>query len=312
MVDGSPAIRRLTRRACGRVHAGLLLVTLVCASLHLLLPPRAIASPLGLRLAPTRVSQGGVTVLSIQSPTALHMLRVQAGGREIRPPAPDGRTRVVLLIGIDLEQPTGPVIVRAEAEDQNGRPLAGQRALRVLDAHFPVQRLSVPRSFVELDAPTLERVDREKAVLDRLWDVVTPEPLWRGPFRLPLDGAGPASGFGVRRIINGEPRAPHSGADFPVAAGTPVLAANAGVVALVADHFFAGTSIILDHGLGLYTMYFHLQESLVQPGQRVEAGQVIARAGSTGRATGPHLHWGARLYGARIDPRALLRSFPRE
>jgi murein DD-endopeptidase MepM/ murein hydrolase activator NlpD len=98
--------------------------------------------------------------------------------------------------------------------------------------------------------------------------------------------------------------------DFPAAAGTPVVAANAGVVALVADHFFAGTSIILDHGLGLYTMYFHLQESLVQPGQRVDAGQVIARAGSTGRATGPHLHWGARLYGARIDPRALLRSFP--
>ena len=310
MSDGPPAIRCLTTRGRGRVRTGLLLVTLIGASLHLFLPLRAAASPLSLRLAPAGVSQGGVTVLSIRYPTALRLLRVQVGDREIRTPAPDGRTRVALLIGIDLEQPPGPVIVRAEAEDQSGRPLAGQRALRVLDAHFPVQRLSVPRSFVELDAATLERVDREKAVLDRLWDVVTPEPLWRGPFRLPLDGAGPALGFGVRRIINGEPRAPHSGVDFPAAAGTPVVAANAGVVALVADHFFAGTSIILDHGLGLYTMYFHLQESLVQPGQRVDAGQVIARAGSTGRATGPHLHWGARLYGARIDPRALLRSFP--
>jgi murein DD-endopeptidase MepM/ murein hydrolase activator NlpD len=95
-------------------------------------------------------------------------------------------------------------------------------------------------------------------------------------------------------------------------AGAPVLAANAGIVALVADQFFSGTSVILDHGLGLYTMYFHLQESLVQPGQRVDAGQMIARVGSTGRATGPHLHWGARLYGARIDPEGLLRPFSLE
>lgn len=312
MSDGSPALRRLTRRAGGRVRAGLLLVTFVCASLDVLLPLRAAASPLRLRLVPARVGQGGVTVLRIQSPTALRMLRVRVGDREIRSPAPHGRARVALLIGIDLEQPPGLIIVRAEAEDRSGRFLAGQRAIRVLDAHFPLQRLTVPPSFVELDAATLERVSHEKAVLDRLWDVVTPEPLWHGPFRLPLGEAAPASGFGVRRIINGEPRAPHTGVDFPAAAGTPVLAANAGVVALVVDHFFAGTSIILDHGLGLYTMYFHLQESLVQPGQRVEAGQVIARAGSTGRATGPHLHWGARLYGARIDPRALLQSFPLE
>ncbi|MBI2457957.1 MAG: M23 family metallopeptidase, partial [candidate division NC10 bacterium] len=109
---------------------------------------------------------------------------------------------------------------------------------------------------------------------------------------------------------NGEPRSPHTGADFAAPPGAPVLAANAGIVALAADHFFAGRSVILDHGLGLYTMYFHLQESLVQPGQRVERGQAIARVGSTGRATGPHLHWGARLYGARIDPQELLKPLP--
>jgi len=77
-------------------------------------------------------------------------------------------------------------------------------------------------------------------------------------------------------------------------------------VALVADHFFSGTSLILDHGLGLYTMYFHLQENLARPGQRVSRSQPIGRVGSSGRATGPHLHWGARLHGARIDPRELV------
>jgi murein DD-endopeptidase MepM/ murein hydrolase activator NlpD len=192
--------------------------------------------------------------------------------------------------------------------DAQGRPLTGQGALRVLDAHFPVQRLTVPRPFVDLDAATLERVGREKAALDRLWDTLTPERLWGGPFRHPLNGAGAGSGFGERRIINGEPRSPHTGADFSASAGTPVLAPDAAMVALVGDHFFAGTSVVLDHGFGLYTMYFHLQESLVQPGGRVERGQIIGRVGSSGRATGPHLHWGARLHGARIDPRELMDS----
>ena len=302
MSDGPLGVRGLTTRG----RAWLPLFALVCASLDL--PGPACATPqLTLRLAPEQVKQGGVTVLSIQAPAPIRTLRIQVGDREIHPPSPDGQARIILLIGIDIEQPPGPTVVRADVVDVSGRSLAGQGALRVLDALFPVQRLTVSRPFVDLDPATLERVGRDKEVLDRLWEAVTPAQLWRGPFRLPLDGAGPASGFGVRRIINGEPRAPHSGEDFPATAGAPVFAANAGVVVLVADHFFAGTSVILDHGLGLYTMYFHLQESLVQPGQRVDAGQIIARAGSTGRATGPHLHWGARLYGARIDPLELLR-----
>jgi murein DD-endopeptidase MepM/ murein hydrolase activator NlpD len=290
----------------------LLLLTLLCAALTDPLPARAAAPRPILRLAPEQVKQGGVTVLSIESSAPIRSLRIRVGDREIRPGTPDGRNRVVLVIGIDLEQPPSSVPVRADVVDGDGQRVSGQRALRILDARFPVQRLTVPRPFVELDAPTLERVGREKEVLDRLWGTVTPDRLWRGPFRVPLDGAGPASGFGVRRIINGEPRAPHTGVDFSMPAGAPVLAANAGIVALVADQFFSGTSVILDHGLGLYTMYFHLQESLVQPGQRVDAGQMIARVGSTGRATGPHLHWGARLYGARIDPEGLLRPFSLE
>ncbi len=267
-------------------------------------------SQITLRLAPDQVKQGGVSVLTVESSTPIRVLRVQVGDREIPSVFLDGRTRWLMLIGIDLEQAPGPVAVRVEVVDQAGRRLLRERALRVLDARFSVQRLTVPRPFVELDAATQERVGQEKAVLDQLWGTLSPERLWRAPFRIPLEGAGPAFGFGVRRIINGEPRAPHTGADFAASAGSPVLAANAGIVALVADHFFAGHSVVLDHGLGLYTMYFHLQESLVQPGERVDRGQTIARVGNSGRATGPHLHWGARLQGARIDPLALLHLPP--
>lgn len=306
MSDGAPAIPALMKPGRPRDNLWLGLCLLLLALSWRPHPAVAGDSQLPLRLAPAQVKQGGVSMLSIEVPSGIRTLRVQVGDREVLVASPAGQLRAAVLVGIDLEQPPGPVPVRADVVDAHGRPLAGQSALRVLHAHFPVQRLTVPRTFVELDATTLERVGREKAALDRLWESLTPERLWRGPFRVPLDGAGPGYGFGERRIINGEPRSPHSGADFAASAGTPVLAANAGIVAMVGDHFFAGTSIILDHGLGLYTMYFHLQESLVQPGQRVDRGQVIARVGTSGRATGAHLHWGARLHGARIDPRELV------
>jgi murein DD-endopeptidase MepM/ murein hydrolase activator NlpD len=95
--------------------------------------------------------------------------------------------------------------------------------------------------------------------------------------------------------------------DFSAPEGTAVLAANAGVVALSEEHFFGGQSIVVDHGLGLHTMYFHLMERLAEVGMRVARGERIGRVGQTGRATGPHLHWGARLLGARVDPSELLK-----
>lgn len=310
MSDGPSPLRAPGMSRCGAACLGLALFVFFPALAHLPRPAFADDSRLAVHLAPTEVRQGGVSVLSVQWTSPIRGLRVQVGDREIPVRSPDGRTQWVALIGIDLEQRPGLLTIRADALDGSGRPLTGQGALRVLDGQYPVQRLTVPRPFVDLDAASLERVNREKALLDRLWETLTPERFWRDPFRVPLDGAGPAYGFGLRRIINGEPRAPHTGADFSASPGAPVLAANAGIVALVADHFFAGRSVILDHGVGLYTMYFHLQESLVRPGQRVERGQAIARVGSTGRATGPHLHWGARLYGARIDPRELLQLPP--
>lgn len=280
----------------------------------ILLPVLAFADDRGvsLRLVPDQVKQGGVSALFVDWPGPVRSLRVHAGDREILATVVDGQTHTMVLIGVDLEQAPGPLPLRVEAVDEAGRTRTARGALRVLDAKFPVQRLTLPRTYVELDAATLERVNREKAVLDRLWETLQPQRAWREPFQLPLEGAGPPSGFGLRRIINGEPRAPHTGVDFAAESGAPVLAANAGIVALVDDQFFAGKAIVLDHGLGLFTMYFHLQESLVQPGRRVGRGQIIGRAGSTGRATGPHLHWGARLHGARINPRELLRQSPLE
>jgi murein DD-endopeptidase MepM/ murein hydrolase activator NlpD len=123
---------------------------------------------------------------------------------------------------------------------------------------------------------------------------------------VPVEGGRATGGFGLRRVINGQRRSPHAGYDWAAPRGTPVVAANAGRVALVAEHFFSGRLVVLDHGLGLFTHYYHLDETRVTAGAPVTRGQPIGTVGATGRATGPHLHLGVTLGGARVDPLALL------
>jgi murein DD-endopeptidase MepM/ murein hydrolase activator NlpD len=159
---------------------------------------------------------------------------------------------------------------------------------------------------VDLDPETERRAVSEGERLRTLYRTITPERLWRGRWTRPVAGPEPGTGFGSRRVINGQPRAPHTGIDFAAPKGTPVVAVNSGRVALLGDFFFPGRFVALDHGLGLYTLYFHLDTVSVTDGERVERGQTIGTVGSTGRATGPHLHFGAQAGPARIDPAALL------
>lgn len=210
------------------------------------------------------------------------------------------------LAGIDLEVKPGRLAWRIGVVNERGAPVRAAGALQVRSRKFPVQRLTLPKAMVDLDAPTLKRVEEESKRLRTVYETATPERLWRGRFVKPVGITDPGEGFGARRIINGRPRAPHAGVDYTADAGTPVVAANAGRVALVAEYFFPGRLVILDHGHGLFTLYFHLGRVDVQEGDRVERGQVIGAVGATGRASGPHLHFAAHLRLARIDPSALL------
>jgi murein DD-endopeptidase MepM/ murein hydrolase activator NlpD len=124
---------------------------------------------------------------------------------------------------------------------------------------------------------------------------------------VPIPGTTGGRNFGNRRVFNDQPRAPHSGADLKAAAGTEIHAANRGRVVLAKELFYSGNAVFIDHGLGVYTVYLHLSEILVEPGSIVDQGQVVGLAGATGRVTGPHLHWGARIVDARVDPFSLLK-----
>ncbi len=210
------------------------------------------------------------------------------------------------LLGVEMNARAGAYSVKVVAEGKNGIVYSGTIRLKVGKAKFPTQTLSLPSSMVDLSPEALERVNGEAERMKALFSSTRDERLWSGAFVRPVPGevTGP---FGVRRIMNGRPRSPHSGIDMRAEEGATVLACNRGIVALVDDLFFTGKSIILDHGLGLYSMYFHLSETLVQEGASIDTGAMLGRAGSTGRSTGPHLHWGLRLNGVQVNPLSILQ-----
>jgi len=176
--------------------------------------------------------------------------------------------------------------------------------IEVKEKDYGVRRLTLPKKMVDLDAPTLKRIRKESEIMKKVFQSSISTPLWRGAFMKPVPGeiVGP---FGRRSIINGEPRSPHTGVDLRGEYGTPVKAMNNGKVVLTGDHFFTGRLVVLDHGGGIQSMYFHMQKLMVQSGDMVTKGDVIGLVGSSGRATGPHLHLGTRVNGCRVDPMRL-------
>jgi murein DD-endopeptidase MepM/ murein hydrolase activator NlpD len=156
------------------------------------------------------------------------------------------------------------------------------------------------------DESVVNRIKRERALVDSLLSTQTPERLWREPFTAPLERLTVTGAFGTARIINGTGASSHGGLDLRAPMGEPIKASNDGVVALTGEHYYSGRAIYIDHGTGLYSMYFHCEKILVKEGERVTRGQMIGTVGMTGRATGPHLHWGFTLGRARVDPVSVL------
>jgi len=273
------------------------------ALLLTLVAPLPAAADLRVVIDPDAPRPGELVVVRV--PAAPADLAGEWGERPLRWfPASGGRAA---LVGVDLETPPGPLAWRLTRPMANGGALVvGAGVVTVRPRSFPIQRLTLPPEQVDLDAAALARVASERAQLGAVLGVSLPERLWQDAFRPPLAAGQPTGAFGLRRIINGLPRSPHAGVDWAAPRGTPVLAANTGRVALVAEHFFPGRLVVLDHGLGLFTLYFHLDAATVAPGDVVRAGQPIGAVGATGRATGPHLHFAVVLDGARVDPLALL------
>ena len=204
---------------------------------------------------------------------------------------------------VDLLQPAGPMELTRWQEDGTRETVT----IQVGTYPYEVQHITVEdTSKVDLSKEDLERVERENRSIAALWSRES-ERRFELPLGKPLGRLPPGGRFGARRYFNNSPRSPHTGVDFPAAAGTPILSVAAGTVLLTGDFFFSGRSVFVDHGDGLISMYFHMSAIAVETGDTVDRGEVLGRVGQTGRATGPHLHFALRWHGDRIDPGLLLQ-----
>jgi murein DD-endopeptidase MepM/ murein hydrolase activator NlpD len=253
--------------------------------------------------------QGDVVGFTAESDRPLASLTLVDEERHLGMERREGGTVFRGLLGFDFEGAAGPRTLEFAAMDEAGSGGATPYAVRVRPGRFPVQKLSVDPRFVEVPEAERERVKAEQERVAAVWQKPDPARRFPGPFRFPVE-ARSQENFGARRVYNGESHSRHAGLDLSAPEGTPVLAPAPARVALTGDLYFSGGTVILDHGEGLFTMYFHLSRVDVKEGEIVDAGQPLGLVGHTGRATGPHLHWAARLNGARVDPRGLLKLAP--
>lgn len=211
------------------------------------------------------------------------------------------------LVGVPLGVEPGREQLDIRQDDITTTTGFDVRAHEYESQHITLQN----RRMVHPDPADLERIARERVQQNdslRRWMNV-PEPSLG--FILPVQGR-QSSAFGLRRFFNGEPRAPHSGIDIAAAEGTPIRAPARGVVTGTGDYFFNGKTVFLDHGQGLITMYCHMSEIDVQPGEVVEQGEIIGKVGATGRVTAAHLHWGVSLNDTRVNPWLFVEESERE
>ncbi len=255
------------------------------------------AQPDGLMMDPREPRVGDILRVSIRLPGGVRAGEMAFGGKTV----PGFETGGILnaYLGIDLDTKPGTHAVQYVMGAEKG-----EIPIVVADRKFASESLTVESKYTKLDGPTQARADHEAKELDAIWNRITPTRLWTKAFVRPAVGE-LGSPFGLRREFNDEPKSPHAGLDIKAPTGTEVFAANAGTVVLARELFYTGNTVVIDHGLGLYTVYAHLSRIDVEADKPVERAARVGLVGATGRVTGPHLHWGVKLHGARVDPGTL-------
>jgi len=268
-----------------------------------------------LKLSAPQASQGSLLLAQLRSPKSLREVTGKwnernvyfwARGSSAAARRGAGNHLNEALLGVDLEKALGDYEFSVSATTENGEHAECTATVAIRAGKFATESLTVQKQFVEPNEQQAQRAVAEQEKLRQIFDHITPEKLWHGPFRLPLTGGVRGTNFGKRRILNGQSRSPHTGVDFPAPTGTPIHATQSGRVVLAEELYFSGNTVIIDHGLGIYSLYGHLSATDVAVGDDVKAGAVIGKVGATGRVTGAHLHWGVTVNKARVNPIQLV------
>ena len=277
-------------------------IVLFCAALFAL---SARAQNNSVRLTPSEVIAGSPELIEVTAPADA----VLSGEWLDRPlhffPGTDGNSWFALA-GLDVNSKPGDSELRIGVRLRNGTTRDLSTKVKILTGHYKSGTLSVAPKFVEPPPEAMAEIKAEIELKKRVFASSAEDPLWSGNFRVPVT-AEPTDSFGTRRTFNGKLASIHQGMDFRAATGTGVRAGNSGTVVLARKLYYEGNCVVIDHGLGLFTLSMHLSRIDVIEGQQVEKGQLLGLSGATGRVTGPHLHWAVRWEGAYLDPAKLFK-----
>ncbi len=258
------------------------------------------------QVQPEPLETGTMGLVKVYPPQGVEKIRAYFDGKNI-PVFPNHSMEkwpFGCFVPVALTMKPGRTIITFRAR-VNGESLLYSHPLMIKKKEYPKEFLKVKKKYAEFPPAILKRIRSDQAAVAHACRKITPEIYWQGPFVKPVPGR-MTSPFGLRRYFNGQPRSPHSGADFAAPVGTPVKASNRGVVVMARDCYLSGKTLIVDHGYGLFTLYCHLSSFKAAVGDQVPKRAVIALSGKSGRITGPHLHWGVSLLGKRLDPQSLL------
>lgn len=286
-----------TLRALGQLN-GIPNPNLIAVGQALAIPNSAALVKPGLTVDPQVTRQGGTLLIQVARPN-LSAVSGTIYGQTI--PFTRAAGYFYALVGISRCAKIGSVSLALTITDASGQVSTENASISVAATAFPVQAITLPPSKAGLLDPTL--IKKESEQLAEVVNRYTPARLWNGAFRQPVYGP-ITSHFGARRSYNGGPvgACGHEGTDFDMKKGDPVYSDARGRVVFAAPTQVRGNMVVVDHGLGVFSGYYHLSEINVQVGQMVEAGDWIGKVGSTGLSTGPHLHWSMWVNGEYVDP----------
>ncbi len=188
---------------------------------------------------------------------------------------------------------------------KDGKKIFKGLSIKVIDGKYKSEVINVSKGKVSLSKKNKKRTKKEYASAMKVYNKTAKNLYLNGKFIKPLNSK-ITSSFGKKRVYNGILSSYHSGTDYKAAVGTPIQAVNDGIITIAEDRFYAGNSIVIDHGQGIYSCYFHLDKMNYKVGQSIKKGDVLGLSGDSGRVTGPHLHFSMRLHGIQVDPLQLI------
>ncbi len=269
-------------------------------------------------IRPARLVNGTPVLFRVTTPKPVRALSGNWLGHEIAFSFDASHKSWFALAGTSLETKPGAYLIQLHGETLAERParqaagppdgqaISFEKNFRVERRRYPRVQLNVPVRYTAPSPEDQRQIEQDKETKEDAFKTLSPGREWKGSFAAPVNGA-ISDVFGVERVFNGSVQSTHQGLDFRVPSGTPVAAVNSGRVILARPLFFEGNCVVIDHGQGLLTLYFHLSKFSVKEGDDVSKGQPIGLSGGTGRVTGPHLHLAVRWQGMYLDPQVLLK-----